>query len=164
MNIQMQSIPLPRNNAMFPILTKYNAYEGNIGYRIDYKNKNFNDEFFPVLCAPIDYIKNPDKNYYWRLARKQCYHWLGLSFEITIYNGLAYFCQVAAAIDFKFNEGKNGWSLNSKNPFKKNNTEISLQAKECCYRCGFCLGPVAERIIGKKQFVKDDFLISETNV
>ena len=161
---QVLKKPLPRSG-IFPIFQKYQAHCKNIAYNIDYKPRQFSTEFFPALVAPIDVLGINDKNYYWRLAQRQCHHWLGEQFEITIYNGKAYYCQVAAAFDWLYNNGENGWPIDKNNsPFDRTVKEINQQASQLCYRCGFCLGSTSKQLLKKQQLTDAPSLITPTNL
>lgn len=166
MSDTIKTLPLPRNGyAHFKsIFDKYHCHNKNLCYKIDYKTKDFNVIFFPTLVAAKDVLKIEERAAYWKLAQKQCVHWLGEHFETTIYKNKAYFCQVGAALDFMFNDARNGWLLDEKNPMDKSDDEIAKQANELCYRCGFCLGSEPENKIGKVQRTCDKSLVTEINI
>jgi organic radical activating enzyme len=133
----------------------------NIHYIIDPKDeeKVKNYDFVPVMVAPIDLYPEKNKKYFWTKAQRDCGIWRFCS--KAIYNGKAYFCEVAASIDWLFDNGANGWELND-SPFKKTKEEIAEQAEKFCYRCAWCIkyDPALENY---KQKIGEPTLISDTN-
>ena len=114
-------------------------------------------KFVQTLYASCDAIKLPDDISYWKKAQKDCDIWKGC--QCSIYNGKAYFCENAAALDWLFNDGKNGWNIDDDaNPFDKTKEEIDEQARHLCKRCGWCVPEIVPR-----QFSKDPTYISPSN-
>ena len=157
---------LPKNGySKFPYLLNLhniNAHDRNLFYRVDYKNEHTHREFSPTMVAPIDIIKNPDKNYYFEKAKRHCAALM--DHETLIYKGKAYFCFNAGALDDMFYDRKYGWEIKStEDPFEKTNKEIREQASHFCYRCGWCLirKDVPPNYPG--QFMDSKTLISKTN-
>ena len=107
-----------------------------------------NQLFVQTLYAAADAVKLPNDMAYWEKAQKDCAIWKGC--QCSIYNGKAYFCENAGAIDWLFNNGENGWSLESnKNPFNRTKEEIDEQAQHCCKRCGWCVSEIIPRQLSK---------------
>jgi organic radical activating enzyme len=120
------------------IFKRFHTHDKNIAYRIDYKTKDFRTLFAPTLCAPYDIENNKklSKQDYVNRAKKYCYQWIEC--ECAIYNNKAYACHVAAAMDYMFFDGVNGWNINkNQNPFDKSKEEIDSQLSNFCYRCGY---------------------------
>jgi organic radical activating enzyme len=116
-----------------------------------------NQLFVQTLYAAKDAINLSNDMAYWEKAQKDCCMWKGC--QSSIYNGKSYFCETAAALDWLYNDGKNGWALSEHtHPFMKTKEEIDNQAKELCKRCGWC---VAEKI--PRQFSKDPTYVSSYN-
>ncbi len=129
----------------------------NITFVVDQKSGVEHDRLFvPTLIAPVDLtLGSPD--HYWQLAQKQCPVWKECA--TSIYNGKAYFCEVAAAMDHLFHGGENGWVIEGKYPFDKTDEEIAEQAKKFCYRCAWC---IEDQL--KRQPITDPSYVSLTNV
>jgi organic radical activating enzyme len=135
--------------------------KSNINYIIDpkdeYKIQSY--KFVPTMIAPIDVYPNKNKKYFWKKAQRDCGIWKNCS--KSIYNGKAYFCEVAASMDWLFYNGQNGWDLND-NLFDKSIREIEGQAEKFCHRCAWCIktDPVMSNYVQK---ISDPTLVSETN-
>lgn len=100
--------------------------------------------FVQTLHAAADIVSLPNDLAYWEKAQKDCPLWNGC--QSAIYNGKAYFCETAAAIDWLFEDGKNGWVIEKdKNPFDRSKEEIDEQAKHSCKRCGWCVSDMVAR-------------------
>jgi hypothetical protein len=138
-----------------------NAHDKNVGYRIDYKDTNI--RFLPTLVAPIDVFGDPNKKNYWRKAAKDCLIW-NLC-ETIIYKNKAYYCTIAAAMDHLYFDGAHGWEIRpDKNPFDKTDEEVTEQASDFCYRCGWCCHTsYGEGTNYYKQFSQSKTLVSQTN-
>jgi len=168
----------PQWNEIVEILYKHNDIKfrvntnGRLGHKPfeipnrDAKNvKYFVDThpeeqtFFPGFIAAQDVLRIEDPKFYWEKAKNDCPIW---SLEgASIYNNKAYFCENAAAFDWMYNNGKNGWIIeNDKNPFDKTEREISSQAEKFCYRCGWCLYKELNR---DQQKVHEKTIVTETN-
>ena len=94
--------------------------------------------FVQTLYAATDAVKLPNDMAYWEKAQKDCPIWNGC--QCSIYNKKAYFCENAAAIDWLYNKGANGWDISSDQaPFERTKKEIDEQAKNLCKRCGWCV-------------------------
>lgn len=108
--------------------------------KLDLNGKMRTDyEFAPTMIAPIDIIpkhKN-NKKWFWYKAQRDCDVWKGCA--TSIYKDKAYFCEVAAAMDYLMNDGANGWKIDNKYPFYKTKKEIEEQASKFCYRCAWCI-------------------------
>lgn len=134
----------------------------NIGYRLDFKHKYSVLSYNPVLAAPCDYLSSGIN--FWNVAQRKCFLWKNC--ESAIYNGKAYFCSVAAAMDHMLYDGEHGWSIEEGKDFLvRSDAEISTQASKFCHRCGYCFGRryEAENIIGIKQMSYTKTLASKTN-
>jgi organic radical activating enzyme len=116
--------------------------EDNIVWYVDLHPES--QLFVQSSYAAMDAIRLPDDIDYWRKAQKDCPIWNGC--QCSIYNGKAYFCENAAAIDWLHNNGNNGWSISEDaNPFDRTNQEIDKQAAELCKRCGWCIPEIVPR-------------------
>ena len=153
--------PLPQHVEAF----KWDAIQSvvkNVAYRIDSKTRNEVRWAAPIPMAPVDYVRG-SKKFFWNEARQNCPLWKKC--ESTIYDGKAYFCLVAGAMDKLFYDGKYGWPIEEgKNPFLRTRKEIDEQAEQFCYRCGYSC-KVIESIqeAGEKQMVFSETLTSPTN-
>lgn len=113
--------------------------------------------FVQTLYAAEDALKLPNDMAYWEKAQKDCCMWKGC--QCSVYNGKAYFCETAAALDWLFNNGKNGWEMEEgKNPFQRTKEEIDEQARHLCKRCGWCVTDIVPR-----QLSKDPSYVSPSN-
>jgi organic radical activating enzyme len=123
-----------------------------------YVDKHPPDQLFlPTSIAAMDILKIEDKNYYWELAQKDCDIWA--TEGAMIYRDKAYYCEHAAAMDWMFYDGINGWDLqDGQNPFNKTEEEISEQASHFCHRCGWCVESKLSR-----QKVSDKSQVSSLN-
>lgn len=151
---------IPQHEILFRNLASY--YSGNIGYRIDFKHRYTVVSYNLVAVAPCDYML-PGTDF-WAIAQKNCFLWNHC--ESAIYNGKAYFCEVAAAMDHLLFDGKHGWKVEREQDFlKRTDDEIRKQAEPFCCRCGYAFGPrhEAERIVGVKQFAHNVTIASDTN-
>ena len=116
--------------------------------------------FNPTLVAPIDVIRIKDKKYYWEQAKKHCICWNKCG--TTIYNDMAYICEVAPAFD-QISGERNGWKIEKdKNPFDRTNEEIAIQAEKFCYRCA--AGYSADEQIIPNQKISDGYFVSKENL
>lgn len=135
--------------------------QSNITYIIDPKDEDKIKyyKFVPTMIAPIDIYPNKSKKYFWKKAQRDCGIWKNCS--KSIYNGKAYFCEVAASMDWLFYNGQNGWDIND-DLFNKTTKEIEKQAEKFCYRCAWCISsdPVMNNY---EQKISDPTLVSETN-
>ena len=139
----------------------YHTHEKNVAYRIDLKNSQVRDMFIPTLCAPCDLQQ---ANQGWSAAKKRCYKWQQC--ENAIYKGRAYVCNVAAAMDLMFYEGKYGWAVGNSNPFEKTAKQIAEQMQHFCHRCGYNFQGNLEgfdEITEKTQYIHKGSLITKTN-
>lgn len=140
-----------------------NAHHKNVGYRIDYKDKNI--RFQPTLVAPIDIFEEKNPKAYWRKAKKDCLIWNRC--ETIIYKNKAYYCTVAAAMDCLYHDNAHGWEIKpGENPFNKTEQEIAEQASHFCHRCGWCCRESygeGTKIDKYKQFIHGKTLATETN-
>jgi MoaA/NifB/PqqE/SkfB family radical SAM enzyme len=166
--ISSQTMKLNMNRqSSFKVLHQFHTHEKNVAYRIDFKNKDFRSKFSPTLCAPCDWQdSNKSKAQYVEQAKKVCYQWNNC--EHSIYNGKAYACHLAAAMDFMFYESSHGWDLQEgKNPFDKNDQEINKQLENFCYRCGYNLDKGLngfEDFSGVNQYAHKKTLATKTNL
>lgn len=129
--------------------------EGNLVWWVDLHPDS--QLFVQTMYAAVDAVKLPNDMAYWEKAQKDCCMWKGC--QCSLYNGKAYFCETAAAIDWLYNNGENGWKLDeNKHPFKRNKEEIDEQARHLCKRCGWCVTNVVPR-----QLSKDPSYISPYN-
>lgn len=129
--------------------------EDNIVWYVDRHPDN--QLFVQTSYAAMDAIKLPSDIDYWKKAQKDCPIWNGC--QCSIYNNKAYFCENAAAIDWLFNNGNNGWDLSdNKNPFDRSKEEIDKQASQLCKRCGWCAPELIPR-----QLSRDPTYVSPSN-
>jgi hypothetical protein len=113
--------------------------------------------FLPTMIAAADVTQIKDKAHFWKLAQRNCDIWADEG--SMIYNGKAYFCEHAAAMDWMFNDGKFGWELQEGvNPFDHTDEEIAQQAEHFCHRCAWC---VADKV--PRQRVGDKSQVSPLN-
>lgn len=161
---QIMKLNLTRSSN-FEVLQKFPVHEKNIAYRIDLKTKDVMRKFVPTLCAPCDIQSNNlSKNDFVKQAKKVCFQWNNC--ENVIYNGKAYACHLAAAMDLMFYNGENGWKINDKKPFLKTKKEIDEQLSNFCYRCGYNLHRGMrgfEEHTNSEQFTVEDTLATKTN-
>lgn len=111
----------------------------NIFYRISPKSDP-TFPFFSTLQAAADIDPNPDPYYYYELAKANCRYYREC--ETCFYRGKAYFCFVAAAMDYLYNDSQFGWSIGDPiktNPFDRPESLIAEQASYFCRRCCMCL-------------------------
>ncbi len=161
---------LPRNGyeKFLPLFERFHAHEKNVAWRIDYKIPETRDMFVATMCAPCDLEedKNPDGIKYWQRAKQVCYKWHHC--ESSIYNGKAYVCNVAAAMDHMYYGGKYGWKVKpNENPFNKTSEEIAEQMKHFCYRCGYNIKGNFDgfrRCTNRTQMIDAGSMISDTNL
>jgi organic radical activating enzyme len=136
--------------------------ETNIHYIIDPKDeeKVKNYDFVPVMVAPVDLYPEKSKKYFWTKAQRDCGIWRFCS--KAIYNNKAYFCEVAASMDWLFDNGANGWDMDDA-PFDKTNEEIAEQAEKFCHRCSWCIkyDPILKEY---KQKISEPTLVSISNM
>lgn len=129
----------------------------NVKYFVDTHPED--QTFFPGIIAAQDIFKIEDRKFYWDKAKKDCPIWA--TEGASIYQDKAYFCENAAAFDWMFHNGENGWVIeDGKNPFIRTEEEIAKQAEMFCYRCGWCAFNEIDR---EKQKVHGLTLASETN-
>lgn len=162
---QTMSIKMKRESK-FEVLHQFHTHEKNVAYRIDFKDKDFRSKFAPSLCAPCDWQdQNKSRKEYVEQAKKVCYQWKNC--EHSIYNGKAYACHLAAAMDHMFYESKYGWELKQgENPFDKTEKQINQQLENFCYRCGYNLdkGLVGfENKFKMNQYANKKTLTTKTN-
>lgn len=154
-----------KRESKFKVLHQFHTHEKNVAYRIDFKNQDFRSKFNPVLCAPFDIDPNKSKKQYVEQAKKVCYQWNNC--EHSIYNGKAYACHLAAAMDHMFYNSVNGWDLEKgKNPFDKSEKKINKQLENFCYRCGYNLDEGLEGFEKKfelNQYAHQKTLATKTN-
>jgi hypothetical protein len=141
------------------------AHEGNIFWRIS--RKAAGQRFIPTLVAPIDILDSRDPQFYYDMARRRCPHYE--SCETTIYLGKGYFCSNAAAMDWLYHDGANGWELQpGHHPFDRTDEQVDRQGNLFCHRCCFAFGdapkgsaPVSgfEQPIAEKSFVTRSNLV-----
>lgn len=116
-----------------------------------------NQLFVQTSYAAKDAIKLSSDAAYWEKAQVDCPIWKGC--QCSLYKGKAYFCENAAAIDWLYNNGKNGWDIDpNTNPFNKTKDEIDEQASHLCKRCGWCVTELVPR-----QLSKDPTYVSPSN-
>lgn len=129
--------------------------DGNLVWWVDLHPDN--QMFVQTLYAAADAVKLPNDMAYWEKAQKDCPIWNGC--QCSIYNGKAYFCENAAALDWLYHDGEHGWKVEpGKNPFDRTKEEIDEQAKHACKRCGWCVTELVPR-----QFSKDPSYVSPMN-
>jgi organic radical activating enzyme len=146
------------------IFATAHTHHKNVGYRIDFKTPRTKNVFAPTLVSPADLDNNQDRDHYVRLARHHCYQWLHC--EAAIYNGKAYACHIAAAMDHMYNDGDHGWQLDKNvNPFEKTEAEVDAQLEHFCYRCGYNFGgeKAFNKRTGCRQFINEPTLYTITN-
>lgn len=121
----------------------------NITYYVD---KHSPEQLFTMtFAAAKDCIpdKADDPAYFWELAKKDCPIWA--TEGAMIYNGKAYFCEHAAAMDWLWFDGENGWDIEEgKNPFERTEEEIEQQAHKFCQHCGWCLREMGSQPVSEK--------------
>lgn len=139
------------------------GHEDNVFWRIDLKDQN--KQFDPALIAPIDILKIPDRDFYFEKARRDCDNWRHC--DNIIYRGKSYFCFAAAPLDWLFEGGKYGWDLEpGQDTFQRSEEEIRTQARQFCYRCGFCLkkSDIPDQLqTSLTQMIDSPTLVSKTN-
>lgn len=121
----------------------------NITYYVD--KHPANQQFLMTMVAAKDYIPGEADNpvYFWELAKKDCPIWA--TEGAMIYNGKAYFCEHAAAMDHLWFDGVNGWEFKEgTNPFSRTETEIEEQAHKFCQHCGWCIREMRCQTVGEK--------------
>ena len=122
----------------------------NITYYVDIHNPD--QQFLTTMIAAQDVLHEEDPKYYWDLAQQQCEIWD--TEGAMIYNGKAYFCEHAAAMDWLFFDGKHGWPIvDGQNPFDRTNKEIAEQAEIFCKRCGWCVADMGRQNVSDKSQV-----------
>lgn len=153
---------LDKFNCSFEVHTRLKNNNLNFN-NVTYVNLEHKTHYVPTLIAPIDIIGIKDKRYYWNIAQNKCPMWKNIGCSSLVYNNNAYFCQVAASLDWHLNNGsqKLGWKIESDNPFLKTEEDIDLQAINSCYRCGICFGYNSKEL--GLQPVNEKSWISDTN-
>lgn len=135
----------------------------NITWIIDPKTEDSKIYFLQTGLAPIDIIKDKNKEYYFQLAKEHCIIWKSKTCHPMIYNNKAYFCQNAGAFD-KIRNEEHGWNIiDGEDPFLKTDEEIAEQASNFCYRCGWCL-PREIRTKLPEQYTCDPYMVTESNL
>jgi organic radical activating enzyme len=162
---QTMNLNLPKTSK-YEVLHQFHTHEKNIAYRIDFKTKENTRKFVPSLCAPCDVqSESMTKSEYVYQAQKVCYQWNNC--EHVIYNGKAYVCHLAAAMDHMFYDGQNGWDIKiNSSPFDKTKKQINDQLLNFCYRCGYNLHKGMkgfEESTNSNQYTLDDTLVTITN-
>jgi len=121
----------------------------NITYYVDTHPSS--QEFLMTMVAAKDCIPDEAGNpaYFWELAQKDCPVWE--TEGAMIYNGKAYFCEHAAAMDHLWFDGANGWEIEEDtNPFERTEAEIAEQAHKFCQHCGWCVKEMGRQTVGEK--------------
>ena len=135
-----------------------NRNSKNVKYFVDTHPEG--QTFFPGIVAAQDMLKIEDPQFYWEKAKNDCPIWAVEG--ASIYNNKAYFCENAAAFDWMYNNGKNGWLIeDGKNPFDKTESEIAAQAEKFCYRCGWCMFKELNR---DQQKVHNKTIVTQINL
>jgi hypothetical protein len=108
----------------------------NVSVRLDYKDKDFNQDFVSTLVAPIDTVGIKSKDFYWELARNRCCIFNDCAVQLC--NGKAYICQVAASLERLHGTDK-GWKVEEgQDPFVRTDEEIREQGRAFCHKCTYC--------------------------
>lgn len=130
----------------------------NVQYYVDLHPDG--QTFFPGILAACDVQPLESDAAYWEKAQKDCPIWMNCG--TSVYQGKAYFCEHAAAFDWMYHQGANGWPIEEgKNPFVRTADEVAEQARKFCYRCGWCMFPEIDRT---QQEVQNPTLVTETNL
>ena len=124
--------------------------EQNITYYVD---PHPDDQLFhTTMVAAQDVLTLTTPEAYWEKAQKDCLIWDREG--AMVYNGKAYYCEHAAAMDWLFYGGANGWPLvEGVNPFDRTAAEIEAQARLFCHRCGWCVPELTRQRVGDKMHV-----------
>jgi len=132
---------------------RYHRYR-NVTYYVDPHPDG--QEFYPTMIAAQDVLHLEADSDYWDLAVKQCPIWD--TEGAMIYNGRAYYCEHAAAMDWMFYGGIHGWPVvDGVNPFDRTEVEIAEQASRFCKHCAWCVPGL------KRQVVNEPTKISPSN-
>ena len=123
--------------------------EKNVTYHVDTHPSD--QQFLTTMVAAKDCIPEQAESpaYFWELAKKDCPIWETCG--SALYNGKAYFCEHAAAMDHLFYEGNSGWAVEEgKNPFDRTEAEIEDQAHKFCQHCGWCIKGMGRQRVAEK--------------